>query len=233
MSVLLLGSVNKSADGSGELIPTPRTTVRRHPERARYDRRTVYEILDQAFVCHVAFISDGTPFVVPTNYVRVGDTLYLHGSVGSRMMKALATGAPFSLCVTLLDGIVFAPTAVGHSLNYRSVVVLGNAEVIEDTDSKVNAMREFVEYVARGRWSAVRAPNESDIARTMILAVRLVEASAKVRTGFAVDGQEEYRDGTWTGVLPLKLTQGEPIRDPRGDRTVLAPDNIRRYSHPQ
>ena len=233
MSASLLGSMNKTADASGEFIPTHRTKVRRHPERARYDRETVYGILDQAFVCHVAFISDGRPFVVPTNYVRVGDTLYLHGSVGSRMMKALATGAPFSLCVTLLDGIVFAPTAVGHSLNYRSVVVLGNARVIEDADAKVNAMREFVEYVARGRWPMVRAPNGSDIARTMILAVRLVEASAKVRTGFAADGQEEYREGTWTGVLPLKLTPGGPIRDPRGDRTVLVPDNIRQYSRPQ
>jgi len=230
VSAWLFGSVNKSADASGRFIPTHKTRVRRHPERARYDRQTVYDILDQAFVCHVAFISDGMPFVVPTNYVRVGDTLYLHGSVGSRMMKVLATGAPFSLCVTLLDGIVFAPTAAGHSLNYRSVVVLGNAKVVEDADAKVNAMREFVEYVAGGRWPKVRAPNESDMARTMILAVPLVEASAKVRTGFAVDGQEEYRDGTWTGVLPLKLTSGEPIRDPRGDRTVLVPDNIRQYS---
>ena len=228
-----LGNVNTNPDASDEFVPTHRTKVRRHPERARYDRQTVYDILDQAFVCHVAFISDGMPFVVPTNYVRVGDTLYLHGSVGSRMMKALAGGAPFSLCVTLLDGIVFAPTAVGHSLNYRSVVVLGNAKVIDDADAKVNAMREFVEYVARGRWPMVRAPNGSDIARTMILAVHLVEASAKVRTGFAVDGREEYREGTWTGVLPLKLTPGEPIRDPRGDRTVRVPDNIRHYSRPQ
>ncbi len=222
-----------NADAPGEFTPTRRTKVRRHPERARYDRQTVYEILDQAFVCHVAFVTDGMPFVVPTNYVRVGDTLYLHGSVGSRMMKTLASGASFSLCVTLLDGIVFAPTATGHSLNYRSVVVLGNAKVVDDADMKVDAMRAFVEYVARGRWPMVRAPNESDMARTMVLAVPLVEASAKVRTGFATDGQEEYREGTWTGVLPLKLTPGEPIRDPRGDRAVRAPDNIRHYSRPQ
>jgi hypothetical protein len=223
----------RPAGTSDVFVPTSRTRVRRHPERARYERQTIYDILDQAFVCHVAFISEGTPFVIPTNYVRVGDTLYLHGSTGSRMMKALAGGALFSLCVTVLDGIVFAPTALGHSLNYRSVVVLGKAKVIKEVDAKVNAMREFVEYVAHGRWPTVRAPTASDIARTMILAVPLVEASAKVRTGFATDSQEEYLEGTWTGVLPLQLTPGEPIPDPRGDRSISVPHNIRHYSRPQ
>ncbi len=149
------------------------------------------------------------------------------------MMRALSTGAPFSLCVTLLDGIVFAPTALGHSLNYRSVVVIGEAKVVEGADAKVDAMREFVEYVARGRWSTIRAPTARDIAATMILAVPLVEASAKVRTGFAVDRQEEYAGGAWTGVLPLRLTPGEPVPDPRGDRLAGVPENIRRYSRPQ
>ncbi len=225
--------MNTSANTADRFIPTRRTRVRRHPERARYERQTIYDILDQAFVCHVAFVSDGVPFVIPTNYVRVGEVLYLHGSPGSRMMKTLSAGAPFSLCVTILDGIVFAPTALGHSLNYRSVVVLGKAKVVEEVDAKVNAMRDFVEYVARGRWSTVRPPTKSDIARTMILAVPLVEASAKVRTGFAIDGQEEYSRRTWTGVLPLQLTPGEPVPDPRGDPAVDVPDNIRRYSRPQ
>ena len=226
-------SGRSQAETSDRFVPTDRTRVKRKPDRARYERRTVYDILDQAFVCHVAFISDGVPFVIPSNYVRVGDALYLHGSPGSRMMKALARGAPFSLCVTLLDGIVFAPTATGHSVNYRSVVVIGKAKVIDDADAKVSAMRDFVEYVARGRWAAVHPPTPQDMAAVMVLAVPLVEASAKVRTGFAVDEKEEYSGSGWTGVLPLKLTPGEPLSDPRGDGSARVPDNIRRYSRPQ
>jgi uncharacterized protein len=216
-----------------DFTPTKRTKVTRKPDRGRYERQTVYDILDQAFVCHVGFIADGTPFVVPTNYVRVGDKLYLHGSTASRLMKTLGSGAPFCLSVTLLDGIVFSPTATGHSVNYRSVVVMGKAEPIEDPAAKLAAMRDFVEYVLRGRWATVRPPSEQELKGTMVLAVPLVEASAKVRTGFAVDDGKEYADGAWTGVLPFKWTPGEPIRDPRGDAAIPVPANIQRYSRPQ
>src|SRR5712675_31518 len=133
--------------------PTERTKVRRKPDRGSYDRELIYSILDEAFVCHVAFISDGLPIVVPTNYVRVGDKLFLHGSTASRLMKTLGSGAPFCLSVTLLDGIVFSPTATGHSVNYRSVVVMGEAEVIESPEAKLAAMRDFVEHVIHGRWA--------------------------------------------------------------------------------
>src|SRR3982074_1895601 len=129
--------------------PTDRTKIRRKPDRGSYDRELIYRILDEAFVCHVGFIADGQPFVVPTNYVRVGDKLFLHGSVASRLMKTLASGAPFCLSVTLLDGIVLAPTATGHSVNYRSVVVMGKAEQIVDAQDKLAAMRDFVEDVIR------------------------------------------------------------------------------------
>jgi nitroimidazol reductase NimA-like FMN-containing flavoprotein (pyridoxamine 5'-phosphate oxidase superfamily) len=216
-----------------DFTPTKRTKVTRKPDRGRYERQTVYDILDQAFVCHVGFVVDGTPFVVPTNYVRVGDKLYLHGSTASRLMKTLMSGAPFTINVTLLDGIVFSPTATGHSVNYRSVVVMGKAEVIEGHDAKLAAMRDFVEYVLRGRWATVRPPSEQELKGTMVLAVPLVEASAKVRTGFAVDDGKEYADGAWTGVLPFKWTPGEPIRDPRGDAAIPVPANIQRYSRPQ
>src|ERR1700736_38625 len=135
-----------------EFTATDRTKVRRHPERGTYDRETIYSILDGAFVCHVGFIVDGAPYVVPTNYVRVGDKLFLHGSTASRLMKTLASGAPFCLSVTLLDGIVFSPTATGHSVNYRSVVVMGKAQVVEGNAAKLAAMRDFVEFVIRGRW---------------------------------------------------------------------------------
>jgi nitroimidazol reductase NimA-like FMN-containing flavoprotein (pyridoxamine 5'-phosphate oxidase superfamily) len=216
-----------------DFTPTKRTRVTRKPDRGHYDRQTVYDILDQAFVCHVGFIADGMPVVVPTNYVRVGDKLFLHGSTASRLMKTLGSGAPFCLSVTLLDGIVFSPTATGHSVNYRSVVVMGKAEPIEDPAAKLAAMRDFVEYVLRGRWATVRPPSEQELKGTMVLAVPLVEASAKVRTGFAVDDDKEYADGAWTGVLPFKWTPGEPTRDPRGDAAIPAPANIQRYSRPQ
>lgn len=216
-----------------DFTPTKRTRVTRKPDRANYERQTIYNILDQAFVCHVAFIAEGMPVVVPTNYVRVDDKLFLHGSTASRLMKTLGSGAPFCLSVTLLDGIVFSPTATGHSVNYRSVVVMGKAEPIEDQAAKLAAMRDFVEYVLRGRWATVRPPSEQELKGTMVLSVPLVEASAKIRTGFAVDGDGEYASGAWTGVLPFKWTPGEPIRDPRGSPSVPVPENIRQYSRPQ
>ncbi|MGC0771715.1 MAG: pyridoxamine 5'-phosphate oxidase family protein [Candidatus Acidiferrum sp.] len=216
-----------------QITPTERTKVRRKPDRANYERETIYNILDQAFVCSVGFIADGMPVVVPTNYVRVGDKLFLHGSTASRLMKTLGSGAPFCLSVTLLDGIVFSPTATGHSVNYRSVVVMGKAEPIEDPSAKLAAMRDFVEYVLRGRWATVRPPSEQELKGTMVLAVPLVEASAKIRTGFAVDSDGEYASGAWTGVLPFKWTPGEPVRDPRGNSAVPVPANIQAYSRPQ
>ena len=216
-----------------DFTPTKRTRVTRKPDRAHYDRETIYNILDQAFVCHVGFIAEGMPVVVPTNYVRVGDKLFLHGSTASRLMKTLGSGAPFCLSVTLLDGIVFSPTATGHSVNYRSVVVMGKGEPIEDPVAKLAAMRDFVEYVLRGRWATVRSPSEQELKGTMVLAVPLVEASAKIRTGFAVDNDGEYASGAWTGVLPFKWTPGEPVRDPRGNATIPVPDRIQRYSRPQ
>jgi uncharacterized protein len=216
-----------------DFTPTKKTRVTRKPDRGRYDRQTVYDILDQAFVCHVAFIADGMPVVVPTNYVRVGDKLFLHGSMASRLMKTLGSGAPFCLSVTLLDGIVFSPTATGHSVNYRSVVVMGKAEPIEGAKAKLAAMRDFVEYVLRGRWATVRPPSEQELKATMVLAVPLVEASAKVRIGFAVDDDQEYAGGAWTGVLPFQWTSGEPIRDPRGNAAIPVPENIQHYSRPQ
>ncbi len=215
-----------------DFTPTKRTRVTRKPDRGHYDRETVYNILDQAFVCHVGFIADGMPVVVPTNYVRVGDKLYLHGSMASRLMKTLGSGAPFCLSVTLLDGIVFSPTATGHSVNYRSVVVMGKAEQVEGAEAKLAAMRDFVEYVLKGRWATVRSPSEQELKGTMVLAVPLIEASAKIRTGFAVDDAAEYSSGAWTGVLPFAWTPGEPIRDPRGDASVAVPANIQRYSRP-
>jgi nitroimidazol reductase NimA-like FMN-containing flavoprotein (pyridoxamine 5'-phosphate oxidase superfamily) len=216
-----------------QFTPTERTKVTRKPDRGTYDRELIYSILDQAFVCSVGFVVDGQPFVVPTNYVRVGGKLFLHGSTASRLMRTLASGAPFCLSVILLDGIVFSPTATGHSVNYRSVVVMGKAEVVEGSEAKLAAMRDFVEYVIRGRWATVRPPSDQELKGTMVLAVPLVEASAKVRTGFAVDSDTEYAGAAWTGVLPFKWTPGEPLPDPRGNPKNPVPANILHYSRPQ
>lgn len=226
-------SENHSSESSASFAPTAKTRVTRKPDRARYDRETIYNILDQAFVCHVGFVSDGMPVVVPTNYVRVADKLFLHGSTASRLMKTLASGAHFCLSVTLLDGIVFSPTATGHSVNYRSVVVMGKAEPVEGIEAKRAAMRDFVEYVLRGRWATVRPPSEQELKGTMVLSVPLVEASAKIRTGFAVDDSVEYSNAAWTGVLPFQWVPGEPVRDPRGNPSVPVPPNIQNYSRPQ
>ena len=225
--------MSELTEKTGEFTPTERTKVRRKPDRGRYDRETVYRILDEAFVCHLGFVADGMPFVVPTNYVRVGDRLFLHGSPGSRLMKTLASGAPFCLSVTLLDGSVLSPTAMGHSVNYRSVVVMGKAEVVEGHEAKLAAMRDFVEYVIRGRWADVRPPSEKEIKATMVLAVPLVEASAKVRSGFAVDDEQEYDTSAWTGVVPLKWMAQEPVDDPRSKRKNPIPANIAKYVRPQ
>jgi uncharacterized protein len=213
--------------------PTDRTKVRRKPDRGSYDRELIYSILDHAFVCHVAFIADGLPFVVPTNYVRVGDKLFLHGSTASRLMKTLGSGAPFCLNVTLLDGIVCAPSATGHSVNYRSVVVMGKAEPVEGEAAKLAAMRDFVEYVIRGRWATVRPPTEQELKGTMVLTVPLVEASAKVRTGFAVDDDADYATSAWTGVIPFQWKAQDVIPDPRRKADVAPPENIRNYRRPQ
>ena len=216
-----------------EFTGTDRTQVRRHPERGTYDRETIYSILDEAFVCHVGFIVDGAPYVVPTNYVRVGDKLFLHGSTASRLMRTIGSGAPFCLSVTLLDGIVLSPTATGHSVNYRSVVVMAKAQQIVDPQDKLVAMRDFVEYVIRGRWAEVRPPTEQELKATMVLAVPLVEASAKVRTGFAVDKDNEYAEAGWTGVIPFKWAAQKPVPDPRGNAELPIPANLLNYSRPQ
>ena len=216
-----------------DFTPTSRTRIRRKPDRGSYDRDLIYRILDEAFVCHVAFIADGLPFVVPTNYVRVGDQLFLHGSPASRLMKTLSSGVPFCLSVTLLDGIVCAPSAMGHSVNYRSVVVMGQAQTVDGEDAKRAAMRDFVECVIRGRWATVEPPSEQELKSTMVLAVPLVEASAKVRTGFAVDDQAAYTGSSWTGVIPMKWSSETPIPDPRGKSDLPIPANIAKYSRPQ
>ncbi|HEX7957698.1 MAG TPA: pyridoxamine 5'-phosphate oxidase family protein [Pyrinomonadaceae bacterium] len=202
-------------EAQADFSPTARTTLRRLPKRGSFERQTVNEILDEGFVCHVGFVADGQPFVIPTAYGRVGDRLYLHGAKSSRMLKALAAGADVCVTVTLVDGLVLARSAFHHSINYRSVVVFGRARAVEDEGEKTAALEAFTEHIMRGRWAEVRWPDAQELAATTVLALPLAEASAKVRTGPPVDDEEDYALPVWAGVLPLRVEPGEPEADPR------------------
>ena len=198
-----------------EFSATTRTTLRRLPKRGSFERETVNGILDEGFVCHVGFVVDGQPFVIPTAYGRAGDVLYIHGARASRMQKALAAGAEVCVTVTLVDGLVLARSAFHHSINYRSVVVFGRARVVESEEEKYAALEAFTEHVMPGRWADVRWPTSQELAATTVLAVRLSEASAKVRTGPPIDDEEDYALNVWAGVLPLGVEPGAPEADPR------------------
>jgi hypothetical protein len=191
-------------------VASARTKVKRHPERGAYDRATIDAILDEALICHVGFVADGQPYVIPTIHARDGDTLYLHGSPGSRMLRNLAEGLDVCVTVTLLDGLVLARSVYNHSMNYRSVVVLGRARELTDRAEKLHAMERIVESMVPERWSEARQPNEAEIKGTTILAIGLEEASAKIRTGPPKDFDDDLSLPVWAGVIPLDLRRGRP-----------------------
>lgn len=210
--------------------PTERTTVKRLPKRGVYDRASVYDILDEAFVCHVGFAVDGKPYVIPTSYGRIGDLLYIHGSAASRMLRELGKGIDVCVTVTLIDGLVLARSAFHHSINYRSVVVFGRAETVEDPQEKMTALEAFTEHIVRGRWAEVRWPDEGEMKATLVLRLPLEEASAKVRTGPPIDDEDDYRLPVWAGVIPLELVASEPVDDPRLEPGTEPPAYAARYT---
>ncbi|HEX8846723.1 MAG TPA: pyridoxamine 5'-phosphate oxidase family protein [Pyrinomonadaceae bacterium] len=213
--------------------PTERTTLKRLPKRGNYERETVNKILDEGFVCHVGFIFEGRPFVIPTGYGRCGDQLYLHGSAASRMLRTLRGGVDVCVTVTLIDGLVLARSSFHHSMNYRSVVVFGRARVLEDEAEKMEALRVFTDHIMRGRWEEARLPNASELRATIVLSLPLDEASAKIRTGPPLDDEEDYALSVWAGVLPLNLTPGEAVPDPRLPAGTDMPQYLRTYHRPQ
>ncbi|HXG66092.1 MAG TPA: pyridoxamine 5'-phosphate oxidase family protein [Blastocatellia bacterium] len=213
-----------------EFAQTERTTLKRLPYRGSYDRALVYQILDEGFLCHVGFIANGQPFVIPTAYARVADRLYIHGSQASRTMRTLKEGVDLCLTVTLVDGLVLARSAFHHSINYRSVMVFGKAFAVENDEEKMEALYAFTEHIMPGRWNDARPPNASELKATMVLALPLVEASAKVRTGPPIDDEEDYELDAWAGVLPLHIQAAEAIRDPRLKEGIQLPDYLRFYS---
>jgi uncharacterized protein len=210
--------------------PTPRTQVKRLPKRGNYDRETVYHILDTAFVCHVGFSVDGQPYVIPTNYGRSGDTLYLHGSAASRMLKTLGAGVPVCVTVTHVDGLVLARSAFHHSVNYRSVVILGTARLVEEPAEKMEALRIFTDHVMKGRWDDVRQPTEQELKATTVLALLLEEVSAKVRSGGPVDDEADYTLAVWAGVLPLETAVKAPVPDAQRKNDPPIPEYLKNYS---
>jgi uncharacterized protein len=213
-----------------EYTQTARTTVRRLPKRGSYDKATVHAIVDEGLICHVGFVVDGAPVVIPTIHTRVEDTLYFHGSVASRMLRSLKDGVPACVTITILDGLVLARSAFHHSMNYRSVVAFGTAREVTDREEKVRALDALVEHVVRGRSKEARGPNEAEIRGTLVLALPLDEASAKIRTGGPVDDEEDYGMPVWAGVLPLKLTPQEPVADDRLIAGLEVPAYVKAYS---
>ena len=214
---------------SDQLEPTKKTTLKRIPKRGNFDRDVINSILDEAFICHVGFVADGQPYVIPTAYGRVGNDLYVHGSSASRLMRSLADGIDICVTVTLIDGLVLARSAFHHSINYRSIVIIGNAEMVTGDEEKIKALEAFTEHLIPGRWNDVRPPTDLELKATIVLRLPINEASAKMRTGDPVDDEADYMLNVWAGVLPLALKAGEPIPDARLNPDIEPQEYVQRY----
>ena len=206
-----------------------RTRVKRIPKRGHCDRETINAILDEGIICHVGFVAGGQPYVIPTGYARVGDELYIHGSAASRMLRQLSKGVDVCVTVTLLDGLVLARSAFHHSMNYRSVVILGKAELVTETNEKNKALEALTEHFVPGRWAEVRWPTELELKATSVLKLPITEASAKIRTGDPVDDDEDYSMNVWAGVIPLTMAASEPIPDAKLNDGIAVPEHVSKY----
>lgn len=208
---------------------TEKTKLKRLPKRGNFDRETVYQILDEAFVCHVGFTVENQPFVIPTAYGRKDDVLYIHGSAASRMMKNLAMEIDICVTVTILDGLVLARSAFHHSVNYRSVVIFGKAELVTENSEKFEALRIFTEHIIPNRWNEIREPNAKELKATTVLRLPITEASAKMRFGNPIDDDEDMSLNIWAGVIPIELTAQSPISDDLLAKNIEMPDHVKNY----
>ena len=213
-----------------DLSRTPRTTLKRLPKRGSHEREVIDRILDEGFICHVGFVVDGQPFVIPTGYARIEGNLIIHGSQASRMLRVLGQGIDVCVTVTLIDGLVLARSAFHHSMNYRSVMVFGRARVIDDRAEKLQALFALSEHMIPRRWQDVREPSEEELQQTTVLSLPIEEGSAKIRTGPPLDDEEDYALPVWAGVIPLKVVAETPIADPRLPANTPIPDYAARYS---
>jgi len=221
--------VRLGAEGLGSLPVTDRTEVKRLPARGSYERAMINEILDEGFVCHVGFATDRGPVVIPTAYGRIDDTIYLHGSPASRMVRSLKGGLPVCVTVTLVDGLVLARSTFHHSLNYRSVVVFGTATEVTGLTEKAAALGSFVEHIVPGRSADARPANDKELRGTTVLALPVTEASAKVRTGGPIDDDEDLALAVWAGVVPFATRMGAPIADPHTPAELAPPAYVVTY----
>ena len=213
-------------------LKTPRTTLRRKPDRGSHDWDTIAAILDEGLICHIAFEADGQPYAIPTIYGRDGRTLYIHGSPASRMLRSLAEGIPMCLTVTLVDGLLLARSVFHHSMNYRSVVALGTAHPVDGREEKLQALEVITDHLVPGRWGDARVPNEREIKASLVLRMEIDEASAKVRPGGVSDEPEDMNLPVWAGRLPLALAVGEPETDPDMAAEQPIPPYVRDYKRP-
>ncbi len=204
--------------------PTERTTLHRMPQRASYDRALLERILDEALYCHVGLVVDQQPYVLPTIHARAGEQLYLHGSSASRLLAKASAGIPICVTVTILDGLVLARSVYHHSMNYRSVVVLGNAVEVTDQNERLAALKAIVDHVIPGRWNDVRGPSQQELKATRVVRLPLAEASVKIRTGPPIDDENDYGLPCWAGEIPLRLERHSPMPDPRLAPSILVPD---------
>ena len=214
-----------------DIAQTDRTKLRSIPKRGNFQRETIYRILDEAFICHVGFTVDDQPFVIPTGYARKGDNLLIHGSTASRMLRALAREVDVCVTVTLIDGLVLARSAFHHSMNYRSVVIIGKAKVVSDEREKADALYALSEHIIPNRWAEVRPPTANELKATLVLSLPITEASAKIREGNPVDDEEDYALDVWAGVIPLRLTVGEPVADDRLKDGIEIPPHVLNYKN--
>ncbi len=210
--------------------PTERTRVRRVPQRAVYDRKAIHAILDEALVAHVAFVDAGQPYVLPMAFVRVGESLFLHGSTKARMLERLCTGEPVCITVTLVDGLVLARSAFHHSMNYRSATILGSGRAVEERARMLEVLEALTEKLTPGRWPSVRQPNEQEMRATRVVEIPIEEASAKIRTGPPLDDDADMEFGVWAGTVPISRIYGSATPDPKLDAAISLPDHVKRLT---
>jgi uncharacterized protein len=223
-------STSENLANTEPFMTTSRNQIKRLPQRGQYDQSVIHQILDEGLVCHLGFSVDGQTFVIPTAYGRIDDFLYIHGSPASRMLQSLQSGLEVCVTVTLLDGLVLARSAFHHSMNYRSVIMFGTATIVQSFEQKVEALRSFTEHVVPKRWAEVRQPTRPEILGTLVLALPLAEASAKIRTGGPIDDEADYALPVWAGVIPLSLAAGTPLPDARLPADIPLPGSVQHYT---
>ena len=209
---------------------TDRSRIKRKPERGLYDRETIHQILDEALICHVGFVENTQPYVIPINFARLGDTIFLHGAIASRLLKHIAGGHALCVEVTLVDGLVLARSVFNHSINYRSVVLYGSGRLVEEDQAKLAALEAITEHLIPGRWREARLPNAKELKATSVVSIRIDEGSAKVRSGSPGDDEADYALPVWAGVLPLQEMALSPVPDERMAQDVAVPAYITNYS---